>query len=214
MPFFCFFASFVPLLINSSVSQIFIYSLPHSILFSLSIHYIYYINVWQVIYFYIICRYIKIKLNELKQIIILLNESRLKTNSSYIMTIITSFTAVFKEINEYNTSYWSKYLLAFWLIQGAITLNAFYLGVFARLSSTYSLFFIYGTIVMGLTFSLILNTAASVNNEVNKLFKHFNSLIANNVYNRRIYERTLDGNFENYLFFRNIKVYKNFQLFK
>ncbi len=40
------------------------FGIPNSLPFALSLHYSYSTNVWQMVYFYLICRYIKIKFNK------------------------------------------------------------------------------------------------------------------------------------------------------
>ncbi len=149
-------------------------------------------------HFYLICRYINIKLKELNQMIKLINDSKLKTNSSYIKKLMLSLNSIYYEINEYNTSYWSKYLLTIWLFHGSVIVNILYFVSLTPMTTVTKCTFIYVEINLIITFVLIMNTASAVNYEVNKSYKLVNSFMAHNVYRCKSYK--------SYLFLTNIKV--------
>jgi hypothetical protein len=203
-PLIVFTLNFVPLYINCTYTEILIYALPHSITFAMAGYYTVSLNGWQVIYLFITCRYINIKLREMNQKIKLINNSRMKANSSYIKPMISSLNSIFSDVHEYNTSYLSKYLLSIWLLQGSVIINILYSILFMKLNAINKLIFIYAEIIVVTAFVLIMNTASSVNYEVNKLYKILNSVMAHNVYNLRIYHQITDN--DRYLFSMNMKV--------
>ncbi len=117
-----------------------------------------------------------------------MNESKLRANTSQIKTIISSLNLIYNEINEYNTSYWSKYLLSIWLFQGTVIINTLYFILFIPMLNICKYIFIWIEIVFIVTFLLIISTASSVNYEVNKSYKLLNSVMAHSVRNIRIFK--------------------------
>ncbi len=61
------------------------------------------INTWKMIYFYLICRYIKIReLNEEMKVKI---EKKLKFSNAFLTRIMRSLNQIYSEINEYNDTF-------------------------------------------------------------------------------------------------------------
>ena len=164
-----------------------IFGIPNSLLFSLCCYYMYSINVWQVIYFYIICSYIKIKIKELNENILIMIKKKRFSNRNIMMKMIRSLNSLYSEINEYNTKFWSKYLLSIWLIMGSLINIILYLLLFSEINILFKIIFIFGLIIFITTFLFIINTSSSVNYEANKSYKLFNSLMASNT---RFYTKT------------------------
>ena len=102
IPIITFFISFVPFIMNCTVFETIIYGIPHSILFSMGCYYVFNINIWQVVYLYIMCRYIKIKLNELNNNFSHRIRKHLRTNSRYLSKKLFLLNSIYSEINEYN----------------------------------------------------------------------------------------------------------------
>ena len=135
-----------------------------------------------------------------------INQISLRSKSKHIITIISSLNAIYNEINEYNTNYWSKYLLSIWLLHGSVvTIVLYYIAIVPMITVT-KYIFIYAEFILMLTFLLIINTASSVNYEVNKSIKLLNSVMARDVRNRIYYKKLHKRKFQNYLSLRNIKV--------
>ena len=178
-----FFISFVPLIMNCTIYEIIIYSIPHSIIFSMACYYSFYINVWQVIYFYIVCRYIKIKLSEINEILSNNIRKHKRTNRIYLSKILFQLNLIYSEINEYNTSFWSKYLLSIWLILGSVINLILYFVLFFKFNLIMKSLFAYILLLIIMKFVFIMNTASSVNYEANKSYKLLNSIM---VFNNRI----------------------------
>ena len=183
IPMITFFISFVPLIMNCTIYEIIIYSIPHSIIFSMTCYYSFYINVWQVIYFYIVCRYIKIKLSEINEILSNNIRKHKRTNRIYLSKILFQLNLIYSEINEYNTSFWSKYLLSIWLILGSVINLTLYFLLFFKFNLIMKTLFAYVLSLIIMKFVFIMNTASSVNYEANKSYKLLNSIM---VFNNRI----------------------------
>ena len=73
------------------------------------------INLLQIFGLYVICHYLKIKINGLNQT--LLEMKRLKRFSG-IRKILISMDKLYTEIDDYNENYWSKFLGVFWATYG------------------------------------------------------------------------------------------------
>jgi hypothetical protein len=65
------------------------------------------IIVWQIIYFDIICLYLKLKLKSINQTI-----NSYNLNQINIIKLMKSLNSIHNEINDYNNNYWSQFL--FW----------------------------------------------------------------------------------------------------
>ena len=82
-----------------------------TILWSYVCHYMYSIIDWQFVYYYIITYYLKFFNKILRNLI----NSSIFVNNKNILAIIENFHQIYKEINEYNNNYWSKFLCIIWL---------------------------------------------------------------------------------------------------
>ena len=133
------------------------------------------INFWQMLYFYILCRYIVIKLNELNNKLSNNITKHLRTNSRYLRNTLFLLNSIYSEINEYNESFWSKYLLSIWLLLGSVITICLYVIFFTEINTFAKYLIGYFVIIIIITFLLIINTVSSVNYEANKSYKLLNS---------------------------------------
>ena len=136
------------------------------------------INVWQVIYFYIICRYINIKIKELNQTIKDIVENKLLTNRMNVKKTIFSLNQIYLEINDYNNSLWSKFLFTIWLFFGSCIIIVLYSMFFTQMSIINKMIYTYIMILLGMCFIIIITSAFSVNYEANKTYKFMESFMA------------------------------------
>ena len=187
VPLLMFITSNIIFIINFSVMDIIIFGIPNSLLWSLCVYYIFSINVWQVIYFYIICSYIKIKIKELNEKILIMTKKKILLRKTFLQ-IIHSLNSLYSEINEYNTKFWSKYLLSIWLIMGSLINSVIFMIFFSQINKFFKIPLIYGLFILIITFLLIINTSSSVNYEANKSYKLLNSLMVSNA---RFYTKTI-----------------------
>ena len=91
------------------------FGLGNGIILALFCHISLRIIVYQFIYFYIMCLYLKIKINSLNERLI---EMKRRKRFIRIRETLQSFDSLYSEINEYNTTFWSKFLLSFWMAIG------------------------------------------------------------------------------------------------
>ena len=160
-----FLAYFVPGFQNSSIVESIVYVLPNTIWCLLFVHYCYNFLFYQMSYLYIMCSYLKMKIGsvdeEMKQSV----EQRRRS----LMLIIRRFSVIIVEINEYNTTYWSKYLFFFWLTFGTVDISLLLTVVLSHMNRamriTYSFVFFYSIAV----FLIVILTTASVNSTVNRM---------------------------------------------
>src|SRR5258708_1230751 len=68
--------SFIPLAINGTYTQVFIYAIPWSIHYSYATLFSSIAYAWQLVYFYLICYYLKIKLKTINDKLKLLSNDR------------------------------------------------------------------------------------------------------------------------------------------
>jgi hypothetical protein len=167
----------LPFILNYSLLDLMIFGIPHTFLYTLSVHYNCSIIFWPLVYFYLICRYIKIKIKEQNDLIAKAIVERKVINSQKILRLIRNLNAIYSEINEYNREFWSKYLLLIWFIFGFLIIFCSYFLFFAKLILILKLIIGYGFAFITLTFLFIISTASSVNYEANKIYKHLNQVI-------------------------------------
>ena len=104
-----------------------LYGIPNTVILSFGIYHTFNIMLWKMIYFYLMCYYIKIKSNLINDRIINLMQ---KINSIKIKNIMKALNRLYVEINEYNTTYWSKFLLSVWIIFGSVIVVLIYIILF------------------------------------------------------------------------------------
>ena len=108
---------FIPLVINFSLKEVILYAIPNHIILLLFIRYLYSFLVYQMVYLYLICYYLKSKIRAIdRQVIQSIQLSRYQN----LRQIIQNYYQIYSEINEYNTTFWSKYLFVFWLSFGSV----------------------------------------------------------------------------------------------
>ena len=150
------------------------YGLPNGLNLGLNFLLGNYIIVYQYLYFYILCLYLKIKINSLNE---KLKEMKRRKRFIRIREILQSFDSLYSEINEYNTTFWSKYLFVFWFIFGTFLVVLLFVIIFMEIIFILRLVFIYFIIIFGTSFLFIIFTASSVSYSVNNSYKTLNSLI-------------------------------------
>jgi len=196
IPVISFTVNFLPFLINCSVLDIILFGIPHSLIFSCCCHFIFNINIWNVVYFYLVCHYVKIKLREVNDKLSNKIKNNMRVTSYHFIQIIRDLSSIYSEINDYNNNFWSKYLLSIWLIFGSVINTTLYLTIFGNMNIICRIVFIYSITVFVLTFMFIMNTGSSVTLEANRSYKLLNSLMVSdgNTYNRNYLMKTLrDG---------------------
>ena len=125
----------------------------------------------QLLLFYMICKYFIIKLKELNQ---RMRNSKV-INSNKIQNILYSYDKLYREINEYNTTYWSKFLSNIWFFFGVLIVLLIFITFFSNAPFIYSVITIYYAIFFTLLYLFIMTITSSLNSEANKSYKIFNT---------------------------------------
>ena len=126
--------------------------------------------------FIIICKYFVLKLNKLNSE--MKSSITSKTiNSRRIRNILHSYDGLYREIDEYNTTYWSQFLFSVWLFFGVFLVIGIYLMIFGNIPFLSRMIFFYVISTMTILYIAIMTIASSVNLEANNSYITFNSFI-------------------------------------
>ena len=177
---FLFFTT-APLVNVENLNIIFI-SFPMIILNTIWAYYIFNIIFYQILYFFILCRYLRIKLQNLNESI---NKIKIESNKSKFARIskhLHLFNALNREINEYNVTYWSKFLFIIWLCFGTIIVFMLKIFIYKKINYILRFILIYFTIIFTILFLFTILTAASVNRMAHKSYKIFNSIFSSHIH--------------------------------
>jgi hypothetical protein len=170
---------FVSYLFNTTFLETIIYGLPASCGLGLAAYYLWNTLGYQCIYFYLVCKYVNLKLDSLNECII--NMKRTKRYSR-IRNILQSFDDIYREVNEYNCTYFSKFLFMIWAILGTAIIIFLYVEIFVPLDVVLRSIIVFPLAFYWSIFLFTLVTAASVIYHVNKSYKLLNSLVSNYVF--------------------------------
>jgi hypothetical protein len=182
-------SNLLPFVLNCSAWDTIIFGIPHSLLFAIGLHYVCTINVWQIFYFLLICRYIKIKFKESNDIVSQLIFRRKLIKWEKVSTIIRNLDAKYSELDKFNQEFWSKYLLSIWLMAGTIINFSLYSVFFSEMNLINKLMSGYSTVFAFLAFIFIITNASSVNYEANKMYKLLNHIMVYNSSSRLRFSR-------------------------
>ena len=132
------------------------------------------IGVYQFLYFFILCTYLKIKLKNLNETL-----NQIKTNKQYtrITKILRSHNIVYLEIYEYNRTYWSKFFFIVWSLIGLLMAQLIFICIFTQINMLLRLLLWYPVCLIFIFYNFIFLIACSLNTEANKSYRIFNSLI-------------------------------------
>ena len=172
-------------MINANVMETFCYGIPcaftMAMLGTYAMNVVYYHTFLQ----YIICLYLKMKINALNE---RLNEMKRKKRFIRIRETLQSFDSLYSEINEYNTTFWSKFLFIIWTLLGTVSVFCLYVFLFGRLGSVAQIMVAYFSTFFLFIFLVIIFTTSSVTYCANKSYKILNSLIISySKYNKHFY---------------------------
>ncbi len=125
LPLIGFSLVFFPFIINCSVLDTVSFDIPH--LYTLSVHYNCSLMFWPLVYFYLTCRYIKIKIKEQNYSIAKVIDERKVIKSQKILRSIRILDAIYSELNQCSNKFWSLYLLSIWLIFSVLIIFVLFL---------------------------------------------------------------------------------------
>ena len=182
-PLFSFIAALILILFNETLINVMTFGILQSILNRMFLYFYNIFIFYQILYLHILCTYLELKLNNLNKRLIEMKKSKRFVR---IREILYSFDVIYREINEYNTTYWSKFLFIFWLFFGIIIVILIYIVFYLTIPRFYRISFIYAIIVLSTMFNYILSKVCSLNSEANKSYKIFHSFIIQYIHSKRI----------------------------
>ena len=161
-------------ILNEDLSTVVIYGVPHSLWTGLWLNPIIASFLSQFFYYYIIVTYLKMKINTQINIFIQLETNK---NFSRIQLILNKLDSIYREIEEYNRTYWSKFVFINWLYLGAGIMLLIYIVIFGDMIFIIKTLLIYGIIVIYGSLHSIFKTGASLNTAINRSYKQLNSYV-------------------------------------
>jgi hypothetical protein len=170
--------SILPMIKICSLKQLILYIIPMNMIYVLNCYLSFSIILYQMVYFYLICYYIRIKTNECNNKIRNYLKNGIALNYKRAKNLTTKLNSIYSEIEDYNHNYWSKYLFWVWTLFATIINMFLYLAIFSKVNFVLRFIYIYGSIVFAFTLILIINSASSVHLEVNKSYQLIYSLIS------------------------------------
>ena len=168
--------SISPMITNCPLIILILYVMPFTLFISFAVCNTYNILIYQCVYFYLICYYLKIKLKTINESIRKLIKNKCSLNNNLLYNIMRSTNSIYSEIDDCNNNYWSLYLFCFWISITAIINIALFIGIFSRIFLMRILFsFSAMAFTSGLV--IIIRSASFVSLESNKSYKLMYSLV-------------------------------------
>ena len=103
-----------------------------------------------------------------------------------IRETLQSFDSLYSEINEYNTSFWSKFLALFRILFGFLIINFLFILFFKSLPIIIAIVIVYALVIFIIIFNFMIFTASSVTYSANKSYKILNLLFISYSQSNRI----------------------------
>lgn len=159
VPLFVVFVAFMPYVLNLTLIEAILFGIPSYAIMTFIGNYL--VNIFAVTftYLFVICLYLRLKLQNINMYI---GRKNNWYNISKVLRLLNNF---YNEVNEYNDTYWSNFLLNIWLLFGLpamIWINAL---VLLPLSLFYKSLLIYLCFSTCLLFWSTLYTTAALNYE-------------------------------------------------
>ena len=165
-------ATCVPGFQNSSTVEFLVFVLPNTIWCDLFAHYCYCFFLYQMAYLFIMCSYLKMKIGSVEEEL----KQTIKQRRRSLLIIIKKMYDIFKEIDEYNTTYWSKYLFVFWLIFGTLGVACLSVMIKGSMDTMMTIPWSLLTFYFIAVFLVVILTTASVNSAINQTYSKWNSI--------------------------------------
>ena len=162
----------VPGFQNSSIVESIVYVIPNCIWYELLLLYFYNYLFYKMAYLYLMCSYLKMKIGSAEEEV----KQSIKQRRRSLMVMVKKLYDIFEEINEYNTTYWSKYLFVFWLTFGTIAVGYLSISVKGSMETTMTIVWSFLAFYLILVLLLVILTVASVNSAISGMYCKYNSL--------------------------------------
>jgi hypothetical protein len=167
-----------PMIKVCSLKQLVFYIIPMNIIYAFSCYIVFSIILYQMVYFFLICYYITIKIKECNNKIRNYLKNGIALNNKRAKNLMTELNSIYSEIEDYNQNYWSKYLFWVWILYSTIINMLVYSAIFSKVNFVLRFIYIYGSIIFIFSLILIINSASSAHLEVNKSYQLIYSLIS------------------------------------
>ena len=139
------------------------------------------IQLYQGVYYFLITYYLKKKINllnvEIYKRLCKPRNTNYYYNHWFTMKTIRELNAIYVEINEYNSQYWSKYLTLIWFTQCFTICYTSYLLIFSNLLIAIKITTLYVTFIYTMVLLFIIHTSSQLYNETNNSYIVLNSYI-------------------------------------
>ena len=167
--------SFLPLVFSLKWYELILFGLPWSLIYSIALYFGLKIFTYQILYFSITCFYFKVKLKQIN------NAFREKTKFksrrfSEILNLIKKLNAIYNEIDEFNSNYWSKISLSYIRSLGLVFNLMIFVSIYGSLNIFLQIVFTYFGISFFLQFMFYLKINALVSSEAFKAYRTVNNL--------------------------------------
>ena len=156
----------------TSVYEVLLYGIPTICIYIIIEVYFWNFLDYQYLYFYLVCKYLNMKLKNSNQELILIRDRK---HSFKISKILHTFNAIYCEIKEYDSTYISKFLFTVWLVVDTSLVVLIYLDIFIKSQLIVRLGLHYITTVFAIFFLFSITTAASINYTSRETYKLLNS---------------------------------------
>ena len=163
---------FIPFILNVSSSMLIVYGFMSAIHSTFQGNYFWNFLGYQYVYFYLVCRYLKLRLKNFNYQVKLIKSKRPPS----IFGLIKSFNRLHKEIKEYNKTYLSKFLFIFWFLFASAIVIFLYIVIFVNLPIPVKIVSAYSLLIYFTLFLFTIMTAASINYHAKKSYSSLNSL--------------------------------------
>jgi len=177
LPSVNFIVSIIVFSLNYSLKQFTIFGIPHSLLWGYCCYHVFNILISQIIYFHIMCFYLKSKIRSINDRIIKSLTNKRQIKRLKVSEILQSYDSIYADIYEYNENYWCKFLFVVWILFVIIISSILYISIYIEINLILKLIFIYGSTFYICWLLTIINTASSVNLETKKSYKLLNSWV-------------------------------------
>ena len=142
---------------------------------------------YQYLYFYILCKYLNFKQENLNEKLREIKKQKyLPRKFKDVIMIIKKLDNIYREIDEYNASYLSRFIFNLWLLLSAAFVILSYVVLFVPLLIPIRIVFIYALLFYNGIFIHTISTAASVNYQVKLAYLPLNSVFVTLVMDRDV----------------------------
>jgi hypothetical protein len=166
------------LYLNCTIYELLIFAIPWAIIFARSCYTVAGCLFWQLVYFYLICLYLKYKLRILNNNINMLNNKLL--NNEIIKNKINLLNQIYLEIINYDNNYWSKFAFCYYVLFSFINSSILYCIIFVKALFIVKLFFYYNILLFIICLICFMEPSSLLSREANKSYNLLMRLQLNN----------------------------------